>query len=180
MPKISPVLIDGIRAHRQKTAEGLLDVFERWQTEKRTFDEWYALEIGAYGSGLIERYISDQKQRAANLAAMATDKVPFDPEGMFPSFAAICMIVLVEAMKKGGIPDEKAFDTMLEFLRSDSMSSVPFNRISASYWASFAVKVGGGQKTPPNGGAANDAEIVSTQHVQAGLGRIVQHPAFLS
>ena len=72
------------------------------------------------------------------------------------------MIVLVKAMKKAEVPDDKTFDAMIEFLRSDSMFAVPFIRINASYWASFAVKVAAGQKTPPNRGAANDAEIVST------------------
>jgi hypothetical protein len=145
--------IDGIRTQREKTADALLDVFGRWQTETGTFDEWYQQEIAAYGPALMERYVRDLAQRAAHMNAVKAGKVAFDPDAMFPSFAEICMIVLVKAMKKAEVPDDKTFDAMIEFLRLDSMFAVPFIRINASYWASFAVKVAAGQKDAPQSGS---------------------------
>lgn len=112
----------------------------------------------AFGWGIIRIYAG----WIADYFKMAKGLVPFDIDTITPPPAAILITSLQRVFREAGTPEEEIRPKMTEFLLSEALVDVPFNRISGSLFAVMAMKAAAGQKEPPNRGTVADVNIVST------------------
>jgi len=73
---ILPGTVDDLRATRSKTHQGLQEVFEQWQREKKSFKEKFAAEKAAYGHGLVQMYVEDCLKRGQMAVMMMRGQIP--------------------------------------------------------------------------------------------------------
>jgi ribosomal protein L37E len=62
---------------------------------------------------------------------------------------------------KEGITHNDFWLKVWEYLQSESFQQIPFIKLSALFYASFARKAGSGQKKPPDQGITNDLNVLS-------------------
>ena len=60
---VLPGLVNELRTTRSKSHEGLQQVFEQWQREKKSFKDVFAEEKAAYGQTLVRMYADDRRKR---------------------------------------------------------------------------------------------------------------------
>jgi len=151
-------LVEEIRAAREKIAEDLKPVFQRWQSEKgNDFEYWYEEEKKAHAKVLWERYAKIlQSFASASLGVGALD--PWS----LSDFASVTVNLILEAFKKQGVEKKYLLQKLFDFLRSDAFENTSYIKISAMLWAALARKAASGRKQPPNRGCVTDIEIVST------------------
>lgn len=150
--------VETLREQREKVHEGLLTVFVRWQTEKKTFDETFFEETMAYGPSILQAYVGWMRQ----YFEVAKGLAPPDLETVLPPTSAYLITAIQGVFSRAGIPQEDVWPKTVEFLQSDALVQAPFNRIAGSLFAVMARKAAAGQKEPPNRGTAADVNIVST------------------
>jgi hypothetical protein len=157
---VLPGTVDELRTRRNKTRQGLQEVFEQWQREKKPFKEVLTTEKDAYGQTLVQMYAEDCRKREQMAAMMMRGQMP-PLDDVLPSWAEnfvanLHFLFQQEVGKDGGNAK------LAEFFKSGAINEAPFNLISAAMYASLAAKAAAGQKEVPNQGTATDINIVST------------------
>jgi hypothetical protein len=150
-------LVDDLRTTRNEVHEGLREVFEIWQREKKTFEEVFEAEKGAYTRSLVQAHRAQQKKVSD---ALIRGEMP-SLNDMLPSQQYLVLKQLQYAFEDAFGKSESS-RPMAEFLRNGVMNDAPFNVIRASLFASLSRKAAGGQKRPPNRGTSNDVDMLST------------------
>lgn len=154
---VLPGLANELRAARTRTQEGLREVFEFWQQEKKSFEEIFALEKAAYSQSLVKLYISQMGRVATKLRLGEMPHL----NDLLPSEAQM-ILEQVRFIFERTLGSTQWIAVASEFVASGAMNEAPFNVIGASMFASLAQKAASGQRRPPNQGMANDVAVVST------------------
>lgn len=146
-------LVEGLNMAREAEDEGLAGVWARWADEDVLFDDRLLEEARAYGPvvmGLVE-------SRAA-LLAQAPSAATFE---LLNEPALVTFVTIRHALEDVGVPKERSADRAAEYLRSESLVNVPFNRISSLLYAALAHRARSGQKGVTRG-MTNDVRMIST------------------
>ena len=157
---VLPGLVDDLRLTRSKTHEGLQEVFEQWQREKKPFKEVFAVEKAAYGQTWAQMYADDCRKRVQMAVMMARGQMP-PLNDTLPS-PAETLVKSLQFIFQQEVGREQGDAKLGEFFRSDAINEAPINLIGAAMYASLATKAAAGQKEIPNQGTATDIKIVST------------------
>jgi len=71
--------VDSLREQRERTAEGIAAVHERWRETELTFDELYRSELEAFGRTVLQVYVDEARRREE-----ALEEGQLDPEVLVP------------------------------------------------------------------------------------------------
>jgi hypothetical protein len=157
---VLPGTVDELRTNRSKTHKILQQVFERWQTEKKSFKEVFAAEKAAYGQSLAQSYADDCRKRAQMAVMMMRGQMPSLNDVL--SSRAENLVRSLQFIFEQEVGREQGYAKLAEFFKSGAINEAPFNLIAASMFASLAMKASAGQEEIPNQGTATDINIVST------------------
>jgi hypothetical protein len=148
---ITEEMIKEVEDLKVSHAQGLKEVFKRWQTEtNKSFRDWFEGEVLDYGPTIFS--IFDEYRKLTSREKIATST----PQCVM----TIHKLLKVYSDLNGN--DGKALKTVREFLHSDVLKSIPFNRINGMLYASYAHRAAHGNlNTPPDGGDAYDIEMAS-------------------
>jgi hypothetical protein len=152
-----PGTLEGLRNTRSKVQLGIQEVFEEWQKGKRSFEEVFEQERGAYAPFIARQYVADQEKMARAIMG----NLPLSLDAFMPSTASYTIGMVKHIFDMEAAPAKPAA-TVKDFLDSGLLKEVPFNVIASSMFASLAKKAAAGQKEPPNQGTSNDIDVVST------------------
>ncbi|HXR37845.1 MAG TPA: hypothetical protein VN776_02065 [Terracidiphilus sp.] len=147
-----------IQQSRSKTCVALADVFKEWQKGGETFAQAFEREKGAFAKEILKAYVADHRRRMLTFAG----QLPPIPENFLSSVLGSLIHGLEWAAKLHGLSREQTNEAIKSFIESGAMNETPSNIISASMWASLAMRAAAGQKTPPDEGMVTDIDVVST------------------
>lgn len=147
-----------IQRSRSQLHSSLAGIFKEWQKGGDTFAQAFEREKGAYAEGALKAYVADYRRRMLTFAG----QLPPTPENFMGSLFTMLFHGFEWAAKVHGLQPNQANGAIKSFIESGAMNETPSNIISASMWASLAMKAAAGQKTPPDEGMATDIDIVST------------------
>jgi hypothetical protein len=150
-------MVDAIRQAREAAHEDLKQVFERWRTEKKTFEEIYDTETRGYLEGIVKTYRSVLMNRFAILAG----RQPYDLNSMLHCEGELLERAVIEVVsqEQGA---EKTRELSEKFFKEGVPKDLPFNKISGALYAVLATKAAAGQREPPNKGTISDISFIST------------------
>src|SRR5262249_14988762 len=157
---VLPGTVDELRTRRNTTHQGLQEVFEQWQREKKSFKEVFATEKNAYGHGLIQRYLEECRKRE-EMGVMMTRGQMLPLDDVLPSQTEN-LVANLQFILQQEVGKESGTAILVKFFKSGAINEAPFNLIAAAMFASLAAKAAAGQKEIPNQGTATDINIVST------------------
>jgi hypothetical protein len=160
---VLPGLVEELRTARTSGHHGLQGVFANWQLGKKSFNEVFEAEKGAYCAGLVSIYKAEceaRERRLRGLTQLTNGEIP-SLNDILPSRTSH-MLLNLQAIFEHEVGRDKAPAVMALFLLSGAMNEAPFNRIAASMYASLAMKAAAGQKKVPNQGTFTDVNVVST------------------
>lgn len=155
-----PSLADELRKSRDQTSDALIQVFNRWRTEKtKTFNDWYEEERSAYGKSILQTYI----RSIVEYSKLITNQVPvsINSIGNISSNASIIMTAIHWKLSEKGFSDEDGMKKSIEYLNSENIKNIPYVQISAMLFASLAREASLGRKKPPTKGMMNDVEVIA-------------------
>jgi hypothetical protein len=157
--KWSVEIIDSLRSDREQLTTSLVQVFEQWAREKKSFEEIVRDEIIGFGSGIlaarklyIGRYLNYLSKEGENN----------DPLQLLPPSSCAIIETLKEAMKSAKISESEFERNIALYLSDEFIGFCPFLDLNAHLWAAVARKAVSGQKKPPNRGANSDFECISS------------------
>jgi hypothetical protein len=157
---VLPGVVDELRTTRSKTHKSLQQIFERWQTEKKSFKEVFAAEKAAYGQSLARTYVDDCRKRDQMVVMMMRGQMP--PLNDVLSSRAENLVRNLQFIFEQEVGREHGYAKLAEFFKSGAINEAPFNLIAASMFASLAKKAAAGQKEIPNQGTVTDINNIST------------------
>ncbi len=152
--------IEELRHSRDVTYDGMAEVFKGWQQEGSNFEFWRSFreEARSYGVTILGEYIR-YLRRWQDIQA---GKVDLDLVHILPPPAVLTIEAIQDGLVQAGVPRAEAWPQTLQFLASDAVERLPFNRIAAMLYAAIARKAAAGQKRPPSRGMADDVRLIST------------------
>lgn len=152
--------IDQLRENRAKLADGIAQIFSRWQSEKhRGFDDWYEEEVYSFGSNHLRAY-STYCQRLDEVYSGKREPTEND---IYPPQSVLLINDILRALRHSGITEEKILPKMMEYFSSQSMKELPFLKISSLMWAAIARQAAhGGRLKSPSRGMSKDITTIST------------------
>jgi len=157
---VLPGIVDDLRETRSRIHQGLKEVFEIWQREKKSFKEVFAIEKAGYRESLIRSRAEESKKQQQIMAEILCGQTPSLDEILLSRTTTQLLSLKYSFEMKVG--KEQAQKKLNEFLNSTAIDEAPFSVISAAMYTSLAMKAAAGQKEPPNQGTATDINIVST------------------
>lgn len=148
--------VEDVRRQREQAHDLMGEVFERWRTERPTFDQVFAEEIRAYGRALVENYLNHVRrvirvhggQEAPSLELLGPTSLQTLHE-------------IQDALRESGVADAEVWPKTIEFLTSDSLQHVPFLRLRCMLFAAVSRKAAAGQRRLPTRGFMTDVLMVS-------------------
>jgi len=146
-----------IRKSRAVVDREIVPVFERWQAEKGDFWTWFGQEARSYRT-VLDLYLDYYRR----LEKIRNGTLQPDFRQILPPLAVMTIRTIREALRKAGVEESEIWPKVMEYLLSDALETLPFNRISALLTAAVARKVAAGQKRPPTRGMLNDIRFLST------------------
>jgi hypothetical protein len=151
--------VDEMRAARERGSAGLERLFERWQGERElSFDDFRRRELFGSGESMLEQHVRSLEERAR---AFASGELTV--EHLMPSSASLLCEGIHHVMRERGVPEEQLWAKTRVFLRSESLTKVPYLNIASYLFAAMARQVAhGGRRRPPNRGWLNDVRTVAT------------------
>jgi len=155
-----PNLADELRKTRDQTSDMLIQVFNRWQTEKgKTFSGWYEEERLSYGKSLVQSYLDSLLE----YDKLVSGKIPLtlNSIGNITSNISVIMSVIHRKLREKGLSDEEGMKKSIEYLTSESLKNIPYVQISSMLFASLAREASLGRKKPPTKGMMNDIETIA-------------------
>jgi|SRR6185312_11646449 len=163
-PQYSDEYIAEIRRMRGESHAALEKLAEQWRMEKaRRFDDRVHAEGLAFGQSMWQQYFAGL---AKYYKIEIGEWVPTAEEVMsvIMSNSAVLMTSLRSYLPRSEDPGqlEANLRTIGEFLGSDAMLAVPFNRLAAGLWAGLAHRIANDAHRPaPNQGTVTDIDMVS-------------------
>ena len=152
-------LIDEIRTNREKVADGIEKVFNRWQTETgKDFSFWYQEERDAHARLLASQHV----QYVKNFLSAAFGLIPFHVGHFLPSMASTLFFEIKERLQRSGIAESQLNEKLQEFLLSEEFKDAPHIVISSMLHAAMARRAAQGRKRLPTRGYMTDVHIIST------------------
>jgi hypothetical protein len=148
--------VDSLRQQRERTAEGIGAVHERWRNSDLSFEELYRTELEAFGRTLLEVYVAEARRREE-----AIEQGIVDLEILLPSSVSRLVETIHHVLHAEGVPDEELWTKTIEFLQRETLEHIPYVRISCMLYAALARKAQAGQVRPPSRGMVNDVQVVS-------------------
>lgn len=133
--------------------EGLAGVWAQWAAEDVPFDDRFREEARSYGP-IVLKLVAARAAAMATMPSVATYQLINDS-------AAVTLLTVQRALQAAGVPHDRLTERVAEYLRSDSLLNVPFNRISSLLYAALARRAGAGQKGVSRG-MTNDIRMIST------------------
>lgn len=146
-------LVNELNRTRAVEDKGLAGVWARWAAEDVPFDDRFQKEARSYGPIVLELVAA----RAATMAAMPATAT----YQLINDSAAVTFVTVQRALHAAGVPRERLAERAAEYLRSDSLVNVPFNKISSLLYAALARRARAGQKRVSRG-MTNDIRMIST------------------
>ena len=132
-----PGYLEAVRAEREAAHEALSGVFQRWKENPDvTWEQWFDEEALVYGPSVLKAYLRD----LAKFREVREGRRPLSENDVFPTESQILVTSLLQEIRDADTTEEQVIQKLLAFLRSPSLKSVPFNRISAALYASLARK----------------------------------------
>jgi hypothetical protein len=148
--------VEVIRQAREAAHDGLKKVFERWKSEKKTYDEVYEIERTGYMEGIRETFRSVLEKRYQ----IQFGKFDLDINAVLPCEGELLQNNVAEAIR-GERGSEHVQKLSVEFFKQNVLKDAPFIKISATLYAVLAAKAAAGQKEPPNKGTISDISFIS-------------------
>lgn len=157
---VLPGTVNELRTRRGKIHQGLQEVFEQWQTERKSFKEVFAAERVAYGQNIVQMYAQDCRKRAQMAVMMMRGQMPSLDDVLQSS--AENLVTTLQFVFQQAVGIEQGNAKLAEFFKSGAINEAPFNVIASAMYASLAAKAAAGQKEIPDQGTVTDINIVST------------------
>lgn len=158
--KIRVKEIDDYRNSRIKVNEKIIELFDEWKKEKKTFEQFYDKESSAYGPLLVRRYLDAMGKMLhalINNIEIPTEEYISLAMGESNTLITNLMHYLPEKQNEA-----EKLKIIVPYLQSEEFKKLPFNVISSALWAAIEYQVStGGRLNPPNVGMMNDIEMVS-------------------
>ncbi len=152
-------LIDEIRSNREKVADGIEKIFNRWQMEKnKDFSYWYSEERDAHARLLASQHVQYMK----NFLSAAFGLIPFHVGHFLHDMASTLFFEIKECLQKSGIIEDQLSEKLQEFLLSEDFKNAPHIVISSMLHAAMARRAALGRKRFPTRGYMTDVHIIST------------------
>jgi len=130
---ISDDVIEELIRARSAEDEGLSEVWAGWSGEGVSFDDRVREEAHSYGPVVLEKVVAH----------------------------AATFLSVQSGLRGAGVPEDRLGHEAAEYLRSDSLIIVPFNRISSLLYAALARRARAGQKGVSKG-MTSDIRMIST------------------
>lgn len=144
--------VDSDRKTKSTLQKMVNELYSKYKSyEDDPFEECYNDEKMAYGKNTITffmEYIKGNPSFFKEESFMSPDPVRI-------------VMTLHNHFCYMGIPESESFSKVFEFLRSDAVSNLPFIKIPALIYASFAKKIKNGMRQPIDAGTPEDAKIIS-------------------
>jgi hypothetical protein len=148
--------VDSLREQRERTAEGIATVHERWRTSDLSFDDLYRTELEAFGRTVLQVYVDEARRRQE-----AINQGILDLEILLPSTVSQLVGTIHHVLRDEGVPGEELWTKTIEFLQPETLDRIPYVRTSSMLYAALARKAQAGQVRPPSRGMVNDVQVVS-------------------
>lgn len=149
-------MVEAIRKNRESGHQELKQVFERWQKEKKTFEQVYEAEKRGYLDGTLSNY----RRVLMSRIAMFAGRQPLDATLFMHCEGELLQHAVINAVSQERTPQE-ARAVCETFFRDNVPKDLPFSKISAALYAVLASKAAAGQKEPPNKGTISDIRFIS-------------------
>jgi hypothetical protein len=144
-----------LRAARERGAEGMAAIHERWRAERPfDFDRVYRRELRAFGIGTLEQHVRLFSRENPRLFLEGATSTRFFPQSL--------ILNIHHYLREAGVDELNLWEKTAEFFASPELDNVPYLRISSLLFAAMASKAAAGQVRPPNRGALNDVKTVAT------------------
>ena len=147
---------EAIRQSRADAAGMLASLFDRWKSERPSFEEAFAKEIRAYPQMEAQSY----RKWAADMARFDAGAPIQTIESLLPPPAAHRITAMMHSVEARGIPSGSRLAKVLAFLETADFASVPVLRLRSALWASLAREAG--QRRLPNEGVFTDFDVISS------------------
>ncbi|MGH2710543.1 MAG: hypothetical protein ACRDH9_04990 [Actinomycetota bacterium] len=135
---VSDELVDELNRTRMAEDDGLASVWARWAAEDVSFEDRFQQEASSYGPIVIALI-------AAREAAMAQMPSTVAPR-LINDSAAVTFVTVQRALQAAGVPRARLVERAAEYLTSNAVVNVPFNRISSLLYAGLGRRARAGQK----------------------------------
>jgi len=153
-------LAEELRKSRDSSSDALIQIFNRWKTEKnRSFGDWYEEETSSFGKSLVQSYLNgliEYNQLISNKTPLTLNSI-----GSITSNSSIIMTVIHRKLSEKGFTDEEGMKKSIEYLTSENIKNISYVQISSMLFASLAREASLGREKPPTKGMMNDIEVIS-------------------
>jgi hypothetical protein len=149
---------DGLRESRDRLHTAMLPLFERWQTEKPTFEQVLKEELAAFGKARIQASIL-----ALQKFFDAKDRNDIEAIVNISLSSGIWHFMEINrTFDRCGISINDCPRKIFEFWSWSELEKLPSHKISAHIFAVIAARLAAGQKKIPTQGLNNDIRAIST------------------
>jgi hypothetical protein len=150
-------VLEEIRAVREQVHQEMQNAFQYWKSEKLSFDERFANEVGGYGKKLL---IDVAKWREV-LRELQFGPRPIDQREIYTPPAVEILVAVITAFRQRALAEDEAWDRAIAFFSSDVPSTSPRRQIFGLLYAALAWRTQNGQTHAPNQGMVNDITVIS-------------------
>jgi len=142
--------IEAARKNRDEISEGFYEIFKKWQSSKKTFQEFFEVEERVSLQPLYDfiNFIKKQGTESSQIDFL-----------MSPNWVLLNTIQS-QITKKLSDPVQ-ILKSIVDYFNSENFKSIPTQRISSYMFAGIARKASLGQKKPPSKGMLTDISIIS-------------------
>jgi hypothetical protein len=146
-----------VRLERTRSGEAWERIFERWATERQSFEDVYEYERRGQADAMLQLFrehlalVADFHRTGRNAEKVLNHRLEVQT-----------MNGLLQLAEEAGYEDPtSALDVVVKFLYSETALRVPANEISALLMAALARRAAAGQKKLPSRGMWNDITAIS-------------------
>lgn len=150
-------ILHEIRDVRRRVHQEMQIAFEYWRSERLSFDQRFAREVGHYGEKLLAS-LAEWRNRLRE-AQVGLNSV--DPRELYPPPAADVFGALIIAFRGRGLSEHEAGEKVIEFLKSDVPTASPRRQMFGLLYAALAMRAENGQAHAPNQGMATDISVIA-------------------
>jgi len=149
------------RTQKLSASAGLSKVHKRWESEpEKGYRDWFIEEAKSFGTSIVNNYT-----RICNELLMKTTSgsvLPDDLLRIINDYSHCVVETIKQAAERCGMQKEQSLRYALDFLRSETILDLPFNRIAASMWAKYAFETSKKRKPkPPPSSFEEDVQVIS-------------------
>lgn len=151
-----PGYLEELEHTRSEVANGISSVFQTWKASPEvSWEKRFDQEALSFGPAVLKQW----EDHFSEGIAIDLGLLERRPDRMFAPHQAL-LANLVRELNARGVSDDKLWPRINDFMRSETLKSVPFIKISAALWASLARKAAHQDKLPTKG-FSTDVETIS-------------------